>query len=89
MQDERLSGVGVGTRSTFTLVIHHVTWAISGGRLLVLGADPDFGYEIAFDIVESAQFDAHQLSLLERFDERTERLSAFSLVDDRESDGAR
>jgi hypothetical protein len=76
------------TRSTFTFVINHVSWAISGGRLLVLGADPDFGYEIAFDVVESAQFDARYLSLVERFEEHTERLSTFSLADDGEIDGA-
>jgi hypothetical protein len=68
-------------------VIDHVGWAISGGRLLVLGADPDFGYEIAFDLVESARFDVRHLAFVERFEEHTERLSTFSLEDDDGRDG--
>ena len=75
------------TRSTFTLVIDHVGWALSGARLLVLGVDPDFSYEVALDAVESVQIDARQVSLVERFEHHTVRSTTFSLADDDEPAG--
>lgn len=67
------------TRSMHLLDLEDAMWAISGGRLMVVGHG-GAGYEVAFDVVESAQVASERIVLTERFGTTVERITDLAPV---------
>ena len=63
------------TRSTFAFVLEQAMWAISGGRLILMGTDSRFNYEVAFDAVSSGTVTKTEVRLVETFGPTAERIS--------------
>jgi hypothetical protein len=68
------------TTSTFSFVLEHAMWAISGGRLILHGTDPRFRYEVAFDAVSSGSVSQSEVKLVESFGSIAERVSKLSVA---------
>jgi hypothetical protein len=68
------------TRSVHVLTLENAMWAISGGRLMVIGSG-DVGYEVAFDIVGSVEVTPDRIVLTEKFGAEAERITDLRRVD--------
>jgi hypothetical protein len=68
------------TNSKFSFVLERAMWAISGGRLILYGADHRFRYEVAFDAVSSGSVTQSEVNLVESFGTAAERVSKISVT---------
>ena len=62
----------LSTTSQLTLLLENSLWAISGGRLILLGKHSQ-SYEICFDLVSTAQFSPPLIILVEQYTPRFHR----------------
>jgi hypothetical protein len=67
------------TRSALSFSLERAMWAISGGRLMLLGTDSRFGYEVAFDAVSAGTVGASEVRLVESLGASVVRVSTITV----------
>lgn len=68
------------TMSILKMELESAGWAISGGKLMLLGRD-DLHYEVCFDLVVEVQIEDFNISFKERYTDRYHRHTMIMIED--------